>query len=184
MDKCGITIKYVVKRVFFGYFLYSFGAKMASFVQFLANFGTKTYKNCTKNGIFLLYLWINVVLLRICVALLCIKRRFLCVLMLLLDIYLISFLMIWYAYLHKLPPLVYTIYILYGLKRFHYVWNKGLCPFSCQNLSNYTKISPLMEKRLLLENYGWILSHGTKNIHVGTGKDPPPIYIIFILICQ
>ena len=38
---------------------------MASFVQFLANFGTKTYKNCTKNGIFLLYLWINVVFIGI-----------------------------------------------------------------------------------------------------------------------
>ena len=62
---------------------------MASFVQFLANFGTKTYKNCTKNGIFLLYLWIK----RINVALTNNK---------------------WYAYLHKLPPIgvynvVYTI---------------------------------------------------------------------------
>ena len=57
---------------------------MASFVQFLANFGTKTYKNCTKNGIFLLYLWIK----RINVALINNK---------------------WYAYLHKLPPLVYTM---------------------------------------------------------------------------
>ena len=139
---------------------------MASFVQFLANFGTKTYKNCTKNGIFLLYLWI-------CVAILCIKR---------INVALIY--NKWYAYLHKLPPLVYTIYILYGLKRFHYVWNKGLCSFSCQNLSNYTKISPLMEKRLLLENYGRFSSHGTKNIPVGTWHDPPPIYIIFILICQ
>ena len=109
-----ITLKYMIKRVFFSYFLYNFGTKVASFVQFLTNFDTKMYKNCTKNDIFLLYLWINVVLLRICVALLCIKRRFLCVLMLLLDIYLISFLMIWYAYLHKLPPIgvynmVYTI---------------------------------------------------------------------------
>ena len=111
---CSITIKYMVKRVFFSYFLYNFGTKVASFVQFLANFGTKTYKNCTKNGIFLLYLWINVVLLRICVALLCIKRRFLCVLMLLLDIYLISFLMIWYAYLHKLPPI--------GVYNIHFIW--------------------------------------------------------------
>ena len=62
-----ITIKYVIKRVFFSYFLYNFGTKMFSFIQFLANFGTKTYKNCTKNGIFLLYLWINVVLLYILV---------------------------------------------------------------------------------------------------------------------
>ena len=111
----------MIKRVFFSYFLYNFGTKVASFVQFLTNFDIKMYKNCTKNDIFLLYLWINVVLLRICVALLCIKRRFLCVLMLLLDIYLISFLMIWYAYLHKLPPIgvyaqqskssiLYTIY--------------------------------------------------------------------------
>ena len=53
---------------------------MASFVQFLANFGTITYKNCTKNGIFLLYLWIK----RINVALINNK---------------------WYAYLHKLPPI-------------------------------------------------------------------------------
>ena len=84
---------------------------MASFVQFLANFGTKTYKNCTKNDIFLLYLWIK----RINVALINNK-------MLLLGIYLISFIAIWCANLHKLPPpLVYTIYILYGLKRFHYV---------------------------------------------------------------
>ena len=67
MDKCGITIKYVMKRVFFSYFLYNFGTKMASFVQFLANFGTKTYKNCTKNDIFLLYLWICVALLYILV---------------------------------------------------------------------------------------------------------------------
>ena len=72
----------MVKRVFFSYFLYNFGIKMASFVQFLANFGTKTYKNCTKNGIFLLYLWIK----RINVTLIYNK---------------------WYAYLHKLPPLVY-----------------------------------------------------------------------------
>ena len=62
---------------------------MASFVQFLANFGTKTYKNCTKNGIFLLYLWIK----RINVALIYNK---------------------WYAYLHKLLPIcvynmVYTM---------------------------------------------------------------------------
>ena len=62
---------------------------MASFVQFLANFGTKTYKNCTKNGIFLLYLWIK----RINVALIYNK---------------------WCVYLHKLPPIgvynmVYTI---------------------------------------------------------------------------
>ena len=71
---------------------------MASFVQFLANFGTKTYKNCTKNGIFLLYLWINVVLLRICVAILCIKR---------INVALIN--NKWYAYLHKLPPLLYTM---------------------------------------------------------------------------
>ena len=96
MDKCSITIKYVVKRVFFSYFLYNFGTKMASFVQFLANFGTKTYKNCTKNGIFLLYLYI-------CVAILCIKR---------INVALIY--NKWYAYLHKLPPIgvynvVYTI---------------------------------------------------------------------------
>ena len=65
MDMCNITIKYVIKRVFFSYFLYNFGIKMASFVQFLANFGIKTYKNCTKNGIFLLYLWINVVFIGI-----------------------------------------------------------------------------------------------------------------------
>ena len=62
---------------------------MASFIQFFANFGTKTYKNCTKNGIFLLYLWIK----RINVALINNK---------------------WYAYLHKLPPIgvynmVYTM---------------------------------------------------------------------------
>ena len=79
---CSISVKYVVKRVFFSYFLYNFGTKMVSFVQFLANFGTKTYKNCTKNDIFLLYLWIK----RINVALINNK---------------------WYAYLHKLPPLVY-----------------------------------------------------------------------------
>ena len=54
-----ITLKYMIKRVFFSYFLYNFGIKMASFIQFFANFGTKTYKNCTKNGIFLLYLWIK-----------------------------------------------------------------------------------------------------------------------------
>ena len=78
--KCSISVKYVIKRVFFSYFLYNFGTKMASFVQFLANFGTKTYKNCTKNGIFLLYLWIK----RINVALINNK---------------------WYAYLHKLPPI-------------------------------------------------------------------------------
>ena len=41
VDKLWINIKYVVKRVFFSYFLYNFGTKMASFVQFLANFGTK-----------------------------------------------------------------------------------------------------------------------------------------------
>ena len=41
-----------------------------------------------------------------------------------------------------------------------------------------------MEKRLLIENYGRFSSHGTKNIHVGTGKDPPPINNIFILVCQ
>ena len=52
MDKRSITIKYVIKRVFFSYFLYNFGIKMASFVQFFANFGTKTYKNCMKNGVF------------------------------------------------------------------------------------------------------------------------------------
>ena len=74
---------------------------MVSFVQFLANFGTKTYKNCTKNGIFLLYLWINVVLLRICVAILCIKR---------INVALIY--NKWYAYLHKLPPLLYTICVI------------------------------------------------------------------------
>ena len=87
---------------------------MASFIQFLANFGTKTYKNCTKNGIFLLYLWI-------CVAILCIKR---------INVALIY--NKWYAYLHKLPPLVYTLTkivfnivytmcINYGFIRFHYV---------------------------------------------------------------
>ena len=67
--------------------MYNFGTKMVSFVQFLANFGTKTYKNCTKNGIFLLYLWIK----RINVALINNK---------------------WYAYLHKLPPhwYVYGVY--------------------------------------------------------------------------
>ena len=80
MDKCGINVKYVVKRVFFSYFLYNFGTKMASFVQFLTNFGTKTYKNCMKNGIFLLCLLIE----RINVALIYNK---------------------WYAYLHKLPPI-------------------------------------------------------------------------------
>ena len=145
MDKYSITIKYVIKRVFFSYFLYNFGTKMFSFIQFLANFGTKTYKNCTKNGIFLLYLWICVTLLRICVAILCIKR---------INVALIY--NKWYVYLHKLPPpllytiikivfnIVYTMCINYGFIRFHYVWNKGLCSFSCQNLSNYTKISPLM----------------------------------------
>lgn len=114
---CSISVKYVVKRVFFSYFLYNFGIKMASFVQFLVNFGTKTYKNCTKNGIFLLYLWIK----RINVALIyeIINNK-----MLLLGIYLISFIAIWYAYLHKLPPYwyVYGVYnvvytmlnILYG----------------------------------------------------------------------
>ena len=100
---CSITIKYMVKRVFFSYFLYNFGTKLAIFVQFLANFGTKTYKNCTKNGIFLLYLWICVTLLRICVAILCIKR---------INVALIY--NKWYAYLHKLPPIgvynmVYTM---------------------------------------------------------------------------
>ena len=64
---------------------------MASFVQFLANFGTKTYKNCTKNGIFLLYLWISVIFYKY--------------IMLLLGIYLINFIAIWYVYLHKLPPI-------------------------------------------------------------------------------
>ena len=84
--------------------------------------------------------------------------------MLLLGIYLISFMVVWYVYLHKLPPIgvyaqqskssilytiikivfniVYTMCINYGFIRFHYVQNKGLCSFSCQNLSNYTKISP------------------------------------------
>ena len=59
---------------------------MSNFVQFLYNFGIKTYKNCTKNGIFLLYLWI-------CVAILCIRR---------INVALIY--NKWYAYLHKLPP--------------------------------------------------------------------------------
>ena len=60
---------------------------MASFVQFLANFGTKMYKNCTKNGIFLLYLWI------FCINVALIYNK-------------------WYVYLHKLPPhwYVYGVY--------------------------------------------------------------------------
>ena len=128
--------------------MYSFGTKMASFVQFLANFGTKTYKNCTKNGIFLLYLWILIAFIGINMYI-----------SFLLGIYLVNFMVVWCVYLHKLPPnlciqccvynikysILYTIWwILYGLNRFHYVWNKGLCSFSCQNLANYTKISPLM----------------------------------------
>ena len=107
MDKCSITIKYVVKRVFFSYFLYNFGTKMASFVQFLANFDTKTYKNCTKNGIFLLYLWI-------CVAILCIKR---------INVALIY--NKWYAYLHKLPPIGVYINqncIQYSVYNMHKLW--------------------------------------------------------------
>ena len=95
-----ITLKYMIKRVFFSYFLYNFGTKMASFIQFLANFGTKTYKNCTKNGIFLLYLWIK----RINVALIYNK---------------------WYAYLHKLPPIgVYNNQncIQYSVYNVHKLW--------------------------------------------------------------
>ena len=75
---------------------------MASFVQFLVNFGTKTYKKCTKNGIFLLYLWISVIFYKY--------------IMLLLGIYLINFIAIWYVYLHKLPPhwcIQYTLNINY-----------------------------------------------------------------------
>ena len=75
--------------------MYNFGTKMVSFVQFLANFGTKTYKNCTKNGIFLLYLWIK----RINVALTNNK---------------------WYAYLHKLPP---HWCICVAIKIFDFVYN-------------------------------------------------------------
>ena len=99
----------MIKRVFFSYFLYNFGTKMANFVQFLANFSTKTYKNCTKNGIFLLYLQICVTLLRICVAILCIKR---------INVALIY--NKWYAYLHKLPP---HLCICVAIKIFDFVYN-------------------------------------------------------------
>ena len=111
---CSITIKYVIKRVFFSYFLYNFGIKMASFVQFLANFGTKTYKNCTKNGIFLLYLWI-------CVAILCIKR---------INVALIY--NKWYAYLHKLPP---HWCICVAIKIFDFVYiNQNCIQYSVYNV--------------------------------------------------
>ena len=117
--------------------------------------------------------------------------------MLLLGIYLISFMVVWYVYLHKLPPIgvyaqqskssilytltkivfniVYTMCINYGFIRFHYVQNKGLCPFSCQNLSNYTIISPLMEKRLLYRKLFRILYTIHRNIYSGIFSVPPPI---------
>ena len=119
------------------------------------NFGTKTYKNCMKNDIFLLYLWI------FCINVALINNK-------------------WYVYLHKLPPIgvynVHNIAFYYGLKWFHYVWNKGLCSFSCQNLSNYTIISPLMEKRLLIENFSVFCIQYTEIFIVGFFPSHPLLF--------
>ena len=63
----------------------------------------------------------------------------------------------------------------YVFIRFHYVQNKGLCPFSCQILSNYTIISPLMEKRLLIRKLFRVLYTIYRNIYSGIFSVPPPI---------
>ena len=64
----------------------------------------------------------------------------------------------------------------YVFIRFHYVWNKGLCPFSCQNLSNYTIISPLMEKRLLIENFSVFCIQYTEIFILGLFTTHPLLY--------
>ena len=106
--------------------------------------------------------------------------------MFLLGIYLVNFMVVWCVYLHKLPPLVYTMYksvyniclnrFHYVFIRFHYVQNKGLCPFSCQNLSNYTKISPLLQKRLLLENFSVFCIQYTEIFIVGFFPSHPLLF--------
>ena len=110
--------------------------------------------------------------------------------MFLLGIYLVNFMVVWCVYLHKLPPIgvynvqnciQYSVYNIclnrfhYVFIRFHYVQNKGLCSFSCQNLSNYTIISPLIEKRLLIRKLFRILYTIHRNIYSGIFSVPPPI---------
>ena len=107
--------------------------------------------------------------------------------MFLLGIYLVNFMVVWCVYLHKLPPIgvynVHNIAFYYGLNRFHYVFirfhyvqNKGLCSFSCQNLSNYTKISPLMQKRLLIENFSVFCIQYTEIFIVGFFPSHPLLF--------
>ena len=129
---------------------------MASFVQFLANFGTKTCKNYTKNGIFLLYLWIK----RINVALIYNK---------------------WYAYLHKLPPLVYTIcVILHTIYDFIMVSYdfimcriRDLALFLVKICRIIQKYPPLCRKDFLLENFSVFCIQYTEIFIVGRDTTHP-----------
>ena len=99
---------------------------------------------------------------------------------LLLGIYLVSFIAIWCANLHKLPPLVYTIYIkhkLYGVSYdFIMCRIRDFALFLVKICRIIQKYPPLWRKDFFIENFSVFCIQYTEIFIVGFFPSHPLLY--------